>query len=63
MDDVIADSIWRPRFSAWIFSVIGALALLLTCAGVYSVVVYGYAPGREVGIRMALGAPHRGFSA
>jgi putative ABC transport system permease protein len=57
MDDVIADSIWRPRFSAWIFSVIGGLALVLTCAGVYSVVAYtATLRAREVGIRVALGA-------
>jgi putative ABC transport system permease protein len=57
MNDVIADSIWRPRFSAWIFSVLGALALLLTSAGVYSVVAYTSALRvREVGIRVALGA-------
>jgi putative ABC transport system permease protein len=54
---VIAGSIWRPRFSAWIFSVIGGLALLLTCAGVYSVVAYtATLRAREVGIRVALGA-------
>ncbi len=57
MDDIIADSIWRPRFSAWIFSIIGGLALLLTCAGVYSVVAYtSTLRAREVGIRVALGA-------
>jgi putative ABC transport system permease protein len=60
MNDVIADSIWRPRFSAWIFSVLGGLALLLTSAGVYGVVAYTTAlRTREVGIRVALGArPH-----
>src|SRR5207247_8587803 len=40
MEDVIEQSIWRPRFSAWIFSVLGGLAVLLTSAGVYSVVAY-----------------------
>ncbi len=57
MDDVIADSIWRPRFSAWVFSVLGGLALLLTCAGIYSVVAYTTnLRAREIGIRLALGA-------
>jgi len=57
MDDVIANSIWRPRFSAWIFTVLGALAVLLTAAGVYAVVAYTTTlRTREVGIRVALGA-------
>lgn len=60
MSDVIADSIWRPRFSAWIFSVLGGLALLLTSAGVYGVVAYTTAlRTREVGIRVAMGASPR----
>jgi putative ABC transport system permease protein len=60
MDDVIADSIWRPRFSAWILSVLGGLALLLTSAGVYGVVAYTTSMRtREVGIRVALGAAPR----
>jgi predicted permease len=57
MNDIIADSIWRPRFSAWIFSILGGLALLLTCAGVYAMVTYTSALRmHEVGIRLALGA-------
>jgi len=57
MNDVIANSIWRPRFSAWIFSVLGGLAVLLTGAGVYGVVAYTTTlRTREVGIRVALGA-------
>jgi len=57
MDDIIANSIWRPRFSAWMFSVLGALALALTSAGVYSIVAYtATLRAREIGIRVALGA-------
>jgi putative ABC transport system permease protein len=57
MNDLIAQSIWRPRFSAWIFSVLGGLAVLLTSAGVYGVVAYtSTLRAREVGIRVALGA-------
>jgi putative ABC transport system permease protein len=57
MDDVIANSIWQPRFSAWVFSVLAGLALLLTAAGIYGVVAYTTAlRAKEVGIRVALGA-------
>ncbi len=57
MEDVVANSIWRPRFSAWIFSVLGGAAMLLTSAGIYGVVAYTTALRmREVGIRIALGA-------
>jgi putative ABC transport system permease protein len=57
MEEVIANAIWRPRFSAWIFSVLSGLSLLLTAIGVYAVVAYTTARrAREVGIRIALGA-------
>jgi putative ABC transport system permease protein len=57
MNEVIANSIWRPRFSAWIFSALGILALLLTSAGIYGVVAYTSSlRAHEIGIRVALGA-------
>jgi ABC-type antimicrobial peptide transport system permease subunit len=57
MEQVIANSIWRPRFSAWIFSVLSGLSVLLTAIGVYGVVAYTSAlKAREAGIRVALGA-------
>jgi len=64
MDDVVADAIWRPRFSAWIFSVLGMLAVSLTAAGIYAVIAYTTTLRvREVGIRMALGANPRDIMA
>ena len=57
MHDTIAESTWRPRFSAWIFSVLATLAVLLTAAGAYGVVAYTSSlRTREMGIRIALGA-------
>ncbi len=57
MEEVIANSIWRPRFSAWIFSVLSVLSVLLTAAGVYAIVANTSAlRAHELGIRVALGA-------
>ena len=57
LNDMIADNIWRPRLSAWVFTVLGVLALVLTSAGIYSVVSFtATLRAREMGIRVALGA-------
>ena len=57
MSDVIADSIWRPRFSSWVLTVISVVALLLMSAGVYGVIAYTAGlRAHEVGIRVAMGA-------
>jgi putative ABC transport system permease protein len=57
MNDVISDSIWRPRFSAWILSILAVLALSLTAAGVYGIVAYMVVlRAKETAIRVALGA-------
>jgi hypothetical protein len=64
MEEVIANSTWRPRFSTWIFSVLSGLSLLLTAIGVYGIVAYTSAlRAREIGIRVALGATPRDVAA
>jgi predicted permease len=57
MDDHLGYVYFLPRMAAVVLSLIGLLALLLACMGLYGMVSYSVARRtRELGIRVALGA-------
>jgi predicted permease len=60
----IASSLWQQRTAASLIGGLGIVALGLAALGLYGVVSYGVTQrGREIGIRMALGAEPRRISA
>jgi putative ABC transport system permease protein len=64
LDDLVTHSLGSQQLNTVLLSTFALLALLLTLSGIYAVLSYAVARRtQEIGIRVALGASHRGILA
>lgn len=62
LQQVVSDSIARPRLEAVVLTAFGVIALGLACIGLYGLIAFSVAQRiREIGIRVALGASKAGI--
>jgi putative ABC transport system permease protein len=61
MQQMVSDSIARPRLEAAVLTLVGVIALGLASIGLYGLIAFSVAQrAREIGIRVALGASRAG---